>query len=420
MNAYLDKNKKICDLVSNTFDLNVFFIHPSGKIVYESSNRLLLNPLYENQRDKLFRQLHFYASKPYEIPFIKKSTFSEKFILISVFNDEAFEGTVLIGPSVSYPLSEDRVDGIINDARGFFYRDKVLQYYRSIPVISHEQLLNIGISIFLMFNQVLLSPETVRDKNGELTEHEKKMEEANLTVSRNLQSNVYHERLFEKKIIEIIKEGRIEELKNLPLIKEEEMASVLSKSSFIRSVKNHIITLITLVSRASIEGGLHEEVAFSLHDRFIQQVEELVTLEGTRQLAGEVLYTYAEKVRQAQNERYSKTITACKNYIYKHIYDSIDHDDLANTVGLSSKYLSAQFKKEVGMTVSEYIQQTKMNEAKKLLAHSKTSISEICTLLSFNDQSYFTKVFKKGTGITPKVYRERHHLLDKGNRVYPP
>jgi AraC-like DNA-binding protein len=75
--------------------------------------------------------------------------------------------------------------------------------------------------------------------------------------------------------------------------------------------------------------------------------------------------------------------------------------------------LSFLFKKEVGITVSEYIQQTKIDEVKKLLAYSKTPISEICSLLNFNDQSYFTKVFKKVVGITPKQYRERYHLLEK-------
>lgn len=413
MNANMDTIKKICDLVSSTFDLHVFYINPSGKIIYEFSNRQLLNPLYENQQDKLFKQLHLYASKPYEFPLMMKSMFLEKFVLISVFNDQVFEGTVLIGPSVSHPLSEDQVNGIIHDARGFFYRDKVLQYYKSVPVIRHQQLLNISSSVFLMFNHVLLPPETVWEKNGQFTEHDEIMEQVDLVISRNLQSNVFHERLFEKKMLEIIKEGRVEELKNLPTYKEEEMASILSKSSFIRSNKNHIITLITLVSRAAIEGGLHEEIAFSLHDHFIQRVEETETLDETRELAKEVLNTYAEKVREAKNERYSQTITACKNFIYKHVYENIDHDTIADKIGLSPKYLSVLFKKEVGITVSEYIQQTKIEEAKKLLAYSKTPISEICTLLCFNDQSYFTKVFKKVTGVTPKYYRERHHFLGK-------
>ncbi len=409
----LKSNLKLCDIISSAFNLHVFYIEPGGKITYESPNKQSLNPLYENQKQNLFTQLNLYTSKSYNFPLIQKSAFSETFILVSVLNNQSFEGTVLIGPSISYPLSDDRVHGIINDSLGFFYRDKVVQYYSSIPIVQHERLLNICSIVFQLFNHVYISPETVWERNGELAEPDIKMEKTDLMISKNLQSNIYHERLFEKKMIEMIKEGRVEELSSLPTLKEEEVASVLSKTSYFRSNKNHIITLITLVSRAAIEGGLHEEIAFSLHDRFIQQLEEITTLEEIRELAKEVLYTYAEKVRQAKNERYSKTVTACKDYIYKHIYENISHNDIALQVELSPKYLSVLFKKEVGISVSDYIQQTKIGEAKKLLAYSKTPISEICTLLNFNDQSYFTKVFKKVTGVTPMYFRERHHLLDR-------
>jgi AraC-like DNA-binding protein len=405
--------KNRCHLVVKTFDLPVFFINPDGKVIYENLNNHTVNPLYENQKEKFFNPMNFIPSKEYRFPVIRKSVFSEKYILISVFNNELFEGTVITGPSLSFPLSEDRISGIINDTRAFFIRDKVFNYYRSSPIIGAEKLINIGLLIYHLFNNELLSPQSVMSENAELSETNTN-EQVNLDVSQNLQSNVFpSDRLFEKKLLNIIKEGRVEDLKELSNIKEEESASILSKSSYLRSNKNHIITLITLVSRAAIDGGLHEEIAFSLHDRFIQQVEELNRLDEIRSLAADVLYTFAGKVKQVQDERYSKTITTCKDYIYKHIYDEINHNDIANKVELSSKYLSFLFKKEVGLTVSEYIQQTKIDEVKKLLAYSKTPISEICSLLNFNDQSYFTKVFKKVVGITPKQYRERYHLLEK-------
>jgi AraC-like DNA-binding protein len=405
--------KNRCNLVADTFELPVFFINPDGKVIYENLKNQLLNPLYENQKEKFFNPLRFDASQEHLFPVIRKSVFSEKYILISVFKNKVLEGTVITGPSLSFPLSEDRISGIINDSRAFFYRKKVFQYYRSLPVIGSEKLINISVFINHLFNNQVLSPKSIVMENSKLTDNNN-IEEVNLVVSQHLQSNAFHhDRLFEKKILYIIREGRVEELSTLSLIKEEEVASILSKSSYLRSIKNHIITLITLVSRASIEGGLHEEIAFSLHDRYIQQVEELHRLDEVRSLAREVLYTFAEKVKQVKDEKYSKTITACKDYIFKHIYDEINHIEIAKYVDLSPKYLSALFKKEVGITVSEYVQQTKIHEVKKLLAYSKTSISEICSLLHFNDQSYLTKVFKKVVGMTPKQFRERHHLLGK-------
>ena len=403
-----------CKLVAETFDLPVLFINREGKIIYENLKNQSLNPLYENQKEKFFNPLNFDAGEEYSFPVIRKSMFSEKFILISVVNNRVFEGTVITGPSLSFPLSDNRISGIINDSRAFFYREKVFHYYKSLPIIGSEKLINISIFIYHLFNNQLLSTKWVMSENSILSETTTKNEQVNLAVSQNLQSQTFHhDRLFEKKILYIIKEGRVEELNQLSVIKEEEVASLLSKSSYLRSIKNHIITLITLVSRASIDGGLHEEIAFSLSDSFIQQVEEMDRLDEIRRLARDVLYTFAEKVKQVKDERYSKTITICKDYIYKHIYEEITHNDIAKNVELSPKYLSFLFKKEVGITVSEYVQHSKIDEVKKLLAYSKTPISEICTLLNFNDQSYFTKVFKKVVGITPKQYRERHHLFEK-------
>jgi YSIRK-targeted surface antigen transcriptional regulator len=414
MNNYFETIKDKCNLVAETFDLPVFFINPTGDVIYENLINQSLNPLYENQTEKFFNPLNFRPSKANPFPVIKKSVFSEKYILVSIFNYEVYEGTVVTGPLLSFPLSEDRVSGIINDSRAFFSREKVSHFYKSLPIIKTKKIINISAFIYHLFNHQFLTPSLVIQENSKLTEENINNEKVDVTVSQNLQSHTFHhDRLFEKKILTIIREGRVDEIKELSSIKEEEVASILSKSSYLRSIKNHIITLITLVSRASIDGGLHEEMAFSLHDRFIQKVEELNRLDEVKSLAKEVLYTYAEKVKQIKEEQYSKTITACKDYIYKHIYEEINHNDIANYVDLSPKYLSALFKKEVGITVSEYIQQGKIEEVKKLLAYSKTPISEICSLLNYNDQSYFTKVFKKVVGITPKQYREKYHLLEK-------
>jgi AraC-like DNA-binding protein len=412
INHYSLKDKFI--LLKETFNVPLLFVNPEGRIIHEDLHDHGLNPLNENQKEKFFNPLNFDPGKVFNFPVIKKSMFSEKVVLISVIQDEVFQGTLLIGPTLPYPLSEDVIRGMINDWRAYFYQEKVFHYFKSLPIIETNQLINISIFANLLFNHELLSAQSViTSESHEAVEAKEKSQQVSLAVSENLQANtMHHDHLFEKEILSVIREGRVEDLKDFPFVKEEEVANLLSKSSFIRSVKYHIITLITLVSRASIEGGVHEEIAFSLHDRFILQLEDLNRLDEIRSLARDVLYTFAEKVKQVKDERFSTTITLCKDYIFRHIYEEIIHDEIANKVQLNAKYLSRLFKKEVGMTVSEYIQQTKITEAKKLLAFSKTPIPEICTMLNFNDQSYFTKVFKKVVGVTPKKYRETHHLLE--------
>src|SRR5690625_2506431 len=413
MNGRLKLIEEKIDLIVKSFGLPTLFISPRGKVLYENLYGQTLNPIYENQKEKFFNPLNFDASKIYHFPVIRKSVIAEKYILISVMDKiNDFIGTLIIGPCLAYPLSEDRINNIINDSKGFFIREKIMQYYKSLPIINSEKFFNISVVAFHLLNNQLLSTQTVLQYNAKISGENNHIEKARLEISKNLQTHVFHhDRLFEKETLNIIKEGRVDEIQNISGLKDEEAASILSKSSYLRSIKNHIITLITLVSREAIKGGLHEEIAFSLHDSFIQHLEELNRLDDVRSLARDVLYTYANKVKQVKNEKYSKTITICKDYIYKNIYEEINHDDIAEKINLHPKYLPALFKKEVGITVRQYIQRIKVEEAKKLLAYSTTPILEICFLLNYNDQSYFTKVFKKIAGITPKQYRERHHLM---------
>ena len=413
MPIHIDHLKDLCKLVSDTFDLSVFFVKPSGEISFEIIDNSVLNPLYKNEKQNLFTLLNFEPVKQYSYPVIRKTYFYENYILISVVHDDLFEGTVIIGPSLPYVLFEQKINGLINDFHVFAQREQVVHYYNSTPVIPYEKLLKVSVMAFYLITQTLISAEMVAKENlkrGQLGENKDKNR---LTSTKREQpAAVHHDPLLEKKLLSIIREGRVEELRSFTQM-EEESTGVLSKSSYIRSKKNIAIAGITLATRASIDGGLQPEIAFSLSDIYIQRLEDLKTIKEIDQLSVEAIFTFTGKVHEVKEDRFSKTITNCKNYIYNNRYEKLTHDDVANHAELSHSYLSILFKKEVGISVSDYIQQVKIVEAKNLIEYTNTPLSEIGSLLNFSDQSYFTKVFKKHMGLTPKQYKEKHHLMEE-------
>lgn len=417
MEVISDTIRNKCQLIAAAFDLTIYFIDPKGVVLYENAHQTVPHPLLENNKQFFFDHINFDPGIANRFPVIKKTQFLEKYILISYIDERSndFEGTVIVGPTLSYPPKEEQISGIINDARAFFHRDRIFQYYNHLPIIRTRKLIDISSLLHYLINGKLISPETITIQPSGPIMNNPILSNVNLATSDHSQTKTLHgDRLFEQKLLDLVREGRPEELKELSSIKkEEEAASILSKSSYIRSLKNHIIALTTLVSRASIEGGLQEELAYSLHDRYILQLEELNRLDDVKRLGRTVAFNFAKKVKEVKDERYSQTITACKAYIDKHIYQEFNHDDVANHVDLSPKYLSVLFKQEVGISVSDYIQQAKIHEAKRLLAYSKTPLSEIASLLHFNDQSYFSRVFKKWVRLTPKKYRETYHLIEE-------
>lgn len=90
--------------------------------------------------------------------------------------------------------------------------------------------------------------------------------------------------------------------------------------------------------------------------------------------------------------------------VLKYLYDNISLSKISNILNISPQHISSTFKREMKITLSEYILKSKIQEAKYLFLNTNYSVLEISTLLSFNDQSYFTKIFKRYAGITPKKY----------------
>ena len=93
-----------------------------------------------------------------------------------------------------------------------------------------------------------------------------------------------------------------------------------------------------------------------------------------------------------------------KKYIQSHIEERLTLNDVAAIFGLSPNYLSVLFKKTCDVGFSEYITQMKVTKAKTMLLEQDMKIYEVANELGFESAFYFSKVFKKVEGISPREY----------------
>lgn len=100
-------------------------------------------------------------------------------------------------------------------------------------------------------------------------------------------------------------------------------------------------------------------------------------------------------------------VSGCCQYIKEHIRERISVQDIADTFEVSPNYLSQLFKKHMGIGLNEYITTQKITESRYLLKESNMKIYEISDYLGFESAFYFSKVFKKTVGISPKDYRNQ-------------
>jgi AraC-like DNA-binding protein len=93
-------------------------------------------------------------------------------------------------------------------------------------------------------------------------------------------------------------------------------------------------------------------------------------------------------------------------YIHQHYADPISRADLAQHVALSEDYLTACFRKELGVTPIAYINRFRVNQAQQLLLDTGRTITEIARDVGFSDSGYFSRVFRREVGVSPTDYRQ--------------
>ena len=109
----------------------------------------------------------------------------------------------------------------------------------------------------------------------------------------------------------------------------------------------------------------------------------------------------------------TKDISFIKHYLETYYHETIQLEDLASMTHLSRFYISHSFKKEIGMSPMEYLIDIRIKESKILLRTTNYSISQVADIVGFTTPTYFSKQFRKSTGISPTDYREQYQGVQK-------
>ncbi len=395
----------VCNLMKDILNVSIYVLDNQGSLMKELASNDLSNSLYPSKQ-AFFRQFIGNDGQENHYPTIRSTTYYETASIIPIDNI----GTIILGPVLSNLPTRVLIDELIATYGQKEMEDTLSNYYYSLPVISNAKLEQICKLFYFLFQNKIYDNDMIHPKTHPPNHliDEKLANQYMLEIHQN--SSFHHDPIAEKKIYQFIIDGQKENLLAYWRAFKENTTfdfGKLSKKNEIRNQKNLSIAIITLATRAAITGGLHPEIAYTLGDRFIQDLEELQDIKDIHLFTENILYEFADRVTRTKRDHYSRPIFQCRSYIYKHIYEPLTLQLIAEHLSISPKYLSNLFKKEVGIPISEYIQQTKIEEAKKLITFAEYSLSDIHALLHFTDQSYFTKVFKKYTGITPKEFRKK-------------
>ena len=402
----LDDIEYICNKTFGMLKIPIFFFNSSGIILFKFSYKDSNNPLYSNTEQLLN---DFLSINDENTPInIKSTMYHENYFIIKVITSDNISGTLLVGHTISSEIDEKSINSIIKKFDILIkYKGSLINYYNNIVIMDFNSFIDAGLLLYhsiyhdkLDFTNVVNIDEMLIDVG---LKDSKAFYISNSKKRRN--SRLHHSQEFERKLLKHITDGNLEEvIKFLKYTTFDGELGINSKNP-LRNLKNIFISYTSIVSRAAIEKGLAWEVSLTLTDFYFEAVEELNTIKDINELFLKMILDYTEHVNKVKMYNYSSAILKCQKYIFEHLYEKISLSILADYSSMNPCYLSHLFKKEVGVSISDYIQKERIEESKKLILSGKKSLVDIYVPLGFIDQSHFSKTFKKFVGITPKEYK---------------
>ena len=192
----------------------------------------------------------------------------------------------------------------------------------------------------------------------------------------------------------------------------EFLAHVYVYSNYdVNAIKARMLELLVTLSRATIEAGANSNEVFRLSEGYIRQIETYTDVDQLAFWVSDIVRRFIIQAFDLTKVKHSDVVFKITNFIKKNCGEKLSLDALAREVYLSKSYLSSMFKQETGVSLTEYITKVRIEKSKKMLLEDGVSLLTISEQCGFKDQSYFTKVFKKEVGVSPKKYRNYYFEL---------
>lgn len=180
---------------------------------------------------------------------------------------------------------------------------------------------------------------------------------------------------------------------------------LFSEGGNIEAVKTRAVELCVILSRVAMESCGDTGGLYALNQAFLSRLSTLRAYEDICFQLQEIVESFVSAATEYINPNGNAAITRAIAHIGRHYAEPLTLERLAAVAGLSPTYFSSLFIRVMGHSFREQINRVRVEEAKRLLTATDYSLSQIAVTVGFSDQSYFSKVFKRVTGLTPNRYR---------------
>ncbi len=326
-------------------------------------------------------------------------------IIFPLINQNALFGSILVGPFLM-----DEADSVLIEdvAKKYpFSTSELLELYdesKFLQIIPPAKVTHLSKMLYYMFSGL------ISDSRQQLTINSSKLHQQsriNESIQMYKTSGAFTADTYpyekERLLITKLKTGNTEEAK--ALLNDLLGYVFFSQGSNLENIKSRSLELCALLSRAAIEGGATSDNVLKINNQLLTVIPTINNIDTLCYKLQEALDTFTDCMFEHIPGKNSEPIKKAIHHISKHFAEPITLDDVANLVHLNPAYFSTIFKQSTGSGFKEYLNMVRVEESKRLLSNTDYSLIDIAVATGFENQSYFSKVFKKYTGLTPKQYR---------------
>lgn len=385
--------------MKNDIDLNFrssFFTN------YESS------PLYELIKSKIKNKTVYFVTDPFYCKYIC--------LLFTSDESDCSYKKLIIGPYCDIQITQNTLLEIMEFNHITSSLEFTLKkYYDLIPLITNESYLNAMIYTFA--DQLWGNANNYKIESVNLNEklnHELAYvaESPSITpVDSKIDMELIEKNYkTENEMIQIVSQGQIHKLNQF--IKDAPPLLIPMESRNpdpLRNAKNYLIISNSIFRKAAETGGVHPFYINEVSRNFALQIESLNSVQDINNFAFSIMKKYCLLVHNNSTRQYSPLIQQLIVMIDSDLSGDLSLNTLASSLNVNASYLSALFKKDLGITLTAYVTKKRVDYAIFLLNTSVLQIQSIATHCGIPDLNYFTKTFKKIVGITPSQYRQEIH-----------
>lgn len=343
----------------------------------------------------LYHFIDSYECHYYFIKFMNKST--------KASNGQT--SYIIIGPYLTEEISPEQVNTTLERLSLPISLEKELtEYYNAVPIIQETARFNSMLST--LASQVLDNPPDFTVVFlGKYHESRSEQVEYHSDNTPVIMAKMIEDRYkAENKILIYLEQGN-EEKAQIALYNFLQFHIAPRFKDPIRNIKNLTIVLNTLCRKAVENSNVHPIHIDEISRDFAIRIESITSLKEADSLQKLMIRKYCMLVTNYSLTGFSPIIQGVINHIEMNISEPMSLSQISDLFSINASYLSSLFKKEMGITITNFINQQKVRFAIMLLNKTDTQIQDIASQVGIHDVNYFIKVFKKIIGMTPKEYR---------------